>query len=341
MSMGSHKINKDIKSLNTIGVLPMGLAEPATENNDRWSEVICRCSSAMVKKTFTALAILLIAVTVTMIVLTILNYKSNVSEDNTQKEIIVVTGTRDSANVTIDESYMELFLQLKNKSSESVAQRKKRGVFVPKERKNPDVMEDFDDNDMNEARKVIMDHDTPCQSGEQNKFCKVLVEKVNSVKVKKDVHVKGENKSDPSDTRSANDHNIGATTEALKDSKDLDKKALPHDLTKESPHHGAHKPEAGIVVDQNPRFQNPYNLQPPVIYPPEAPPMSNHDSCLLAKLLKQHYPTVEEYFTQKPVQQAFTASPYVYDIPNTDYLEYEPTPFVYGPPESFLPQYRR
>ncbi|KAI8424410.1 hypothetical protein MSG28_002920 [Choristoneura fumiferana] len=94
------------------------------------------------------------------------------TDNNLSTGIYIVSGNRQTSNVSVEQDDLEIYIRLKNKTKHSITKREKRNAIND---------ETFDDIKFNKAKDVIIKYDTICKENNQDKICKDLVEKLKMV----------------------------------------------------------------------------------------------------------------------------------------------------------------
>ncbi|CAG9133134.1 unnamed protein product [Plutella xylostella] len=305
-------MNEKVQLEKTLGLPPMELAEGTTYiKRESGSNIAQKCFHPWLKRALQTVLLTACAVGTFVVLLRLLH---STDSNNKSKEIIVVTGLRDSPNITVQQHNFEIILQLGNKTSNR--SRRKRSITSKQ-----DLLATFKLHEevVKKARNIVMNHDKPCNSDTQDSICRDLVHKLDLVTKK----------------RSA-----GHTNEGLKNHEDVLTSAKESDSVEDVNHEGDHIMDANEGEDHHDHGFQARSQYPGPAYPDPGPsypivaPAPIADTCLLARLLK-HNP-----------QQLHG----VYDVPPS-YIPHSPVPVPYqqipppypeyGPPAYHVPYHGR
>nr|XP_021187246.2 serine protease nudel [Helicoverpa armigera] len=220
--MTSEKIMKE--RWEQLGLPPMELAE--SSENSRDNNGFYRCFLPTLQK-----VMLMLLLTIFGVGTYVLLIKISESYDNGRNtEIIIVTGNSELPNVTVHN--MEIFLQLKNETSDKKLKsepkriRKKRSAITPSDSSllMVDPIENLNDEQLQKAREIILNHDLLCNNDNHQEICKNFVSKLKAI-----VHSDDKTKTqDPSRINLELNQNDGNAN----DNKMTNEEVAPTDLTK-------------------------------------------------------------------------------------------------------------
>ncbi|KAG7308173.1 hypothetical protein JYU34_006836 [Plutella xylostella] len=267
-------MNEKVQLEKTLGLPPMELAEGTTYiKRESGSNIAQKCFHPWLKRALQTVLLTACAVGTFVVLLRLLQ---STDSNNKSTEIIVVTGLRDSPNITVQQHNFEIILQLRNKTSNR--SRRKRSITSKQ-----DLLATFKLHEevVKKARNIVMNHDKPCNSDTQDSICRDLVHKLDLVTKK----------------RSA-----GHTNEGLKNHEDVLTSAKESDTVVEDVNH-----EGDNIMDANEgedhhdhgfqarsQYPGPAYPDPGPSYPIVAPaPIA--DTCLLARLLKHNPQQLHAY----------------------------------------------
>lgn len=184
---------------------------------------------------------------------------------------------------------MELFLQLKNETadqkilSQPKEKRKKRHISDPVASTEMEDTLDLNDEQLQKARKIILEHDVLCNNDKKQEICKDYVTKLKAI-----VENNGESKTkqNPSKIKlkgnEHGEHDVDDVKSKLKD-------VAPTDLTKREILPNSN---LDIILDSVPTMHLEPSSSPyaRVAHSHSMSPQHLSDTCLLARLLKEKYP---------------------------------------------------
>lgn len=209
--------------------------------------------------------------------------------DNAGKtEIIILTGNNEIPNVTVHN--MEIFLQLKNETadkkikSEPKVKRKKRNTNIPAMPPSDENLS-ITDEQLQKAREVILKHDVLCNNNEKQEICKDFVTKLKAIVAN---HEESKAVEDPSRIKlKVNDEHV------VDDSKTKQNNIAATDFEKREALPNTH---LDSILQSVPEFHMeardiiPYPDVEVAPHPHTVSPQHLSETCLMARLLKQHYP---------------------------------------------------
>ncbi|XP_026737242.1 serine protease nudel isoform X2 [Trichoplusia ni] len=309
--MTSENIKKE--RFDQLGLPPMELAESTIINRN--NEGVYRCLFPTLQKIMVMMLLTIFGVGTYMLLL-----KISENYDSTRNTgIIVITGNQETPNVTVHN--IEILIR-KSNSTIPVKIRKKRHTSSGSSQsfsssiENDESETNFNDEQLQKARELILKHDMLCNKDNKQEICKDLVTKLKSITK--------ENRSPARDSFEV---------------KQNDKNALNSEDTEETdvPPTDISKREASPITNLDSIFESvrsiphePIDNSHVLTHVPHShtgnPPHFT-DTCLLARLLKQNYPYAKEIYN--PASEYFphqdhpliSQSRFYSPVAHTPYLE--------------------
>ncbi|XP_034829653.1 serine protease nudel [Maniola hyperantus] len=274
-----------------VSLLPMDLAE--TNNGKtglKWYPVL--------QKILAILFIILFAVGFYILILRLLQNDDNIH--NT--EIIVVSALREGQNMSVLQDKMKIFFLLNNKTF-SNKRRKRETISVPKNsaghtRTHNNVK--FKDNEIQRLRKMLSEHEVLCNEESHKDVCKELVMKI---KLLTETSFSGyDNKN--GDLNAINNIEANNKNKVDKILADISKRETAYNLV---------RPTKSVTME---RDTNPFGFSKQIshphlaTFPREARNSQLTDTCLLARLMRQSFPELQDVYDNPQFDYQSQISPY-------------------------------
>lgn len=200
-----------------------------------------------------------------------------ISDTNSHStEIIIVTGLKDSPNITLHDSNMHIIFKRGNITSDARSRRKRNAGYLHERHAN---LEHLNEGDHEKVKEIILQHRALCHEKEHEKVCQELIMKLKSI-------IQRNEEEQPTDTEVIK--NKGTKRNAGKHPEEV---INPNDGSKREAHSITRMREVlnkGLAsvktIDMHPANAVPH------VHMRGSPQIT--DTCLLAKLLKQNYPHV-------------------------------------------------
>lgn len=280
--------------LDQLGLPPMELAESSDERNSRF---LYRCLYPTLQKVFILLFIVTFSAGTYILLMKLLE---STEPNSRNTEIIIVTGLKDSPNITLHDSDMHIIFQLGNVTSEAHSRRKRN---VNERHAN---LENLNEKDLLRVKDIITQHQNRCHKKEHEKACKELVMKLQSI-----IESHEDKQRNTKDLMNQSSLNINHPDEVMNAAEVTKREAQAIGQMR-----GVLSKGIAPIVPLDSHPTNPHIHI--------GAPSKITDTCLLAKLLKRSYPHVhgiydsstpelmESHLDQQPQMRYFQPSPHPY-----------------------------
>lgn len=185
-------------------------------------------------------------------------------------EIIIVTGLKDSPNITLHQKDMHIIFKFSNITSDARS-RRKRNVL-----EKHASLEHFNDDDLQRVKDIIIQHQALCHEKKHDKVCKELIMKLTSI-IQHSEEVQPTNRE------------VLINKETKINMNHPDEVIISADVSKRE---AQSIDKMRGVLNKGPLPVVPLDRHPANAHGHMGVPSKITDTCLLAKLLKQNYPHV-------------------------------------------------